>query len=155
MRLYLVQHGEAVSKEIDPDRPLSEGGRQNVERLAAMLERTDLWVRQVVHSGKARARETAEILAAVVSTEGAPIARRGLDPKDPVSPIARLTAQATADTMLVGHLPFMMRLAALLLTADETGVELAFQPGSVVCMERDEAGTWRLLWMIRPELLGS
>jgi len=27
MRLYLVQHGDAVSEEIDPERPLSELGR--------------------------------------------------------------------------------------------------------------------------------
>ncbi len=37
MRLYLVQHGEAVTKAVDPDRPLSEQGRADVERLAIWM----------------------------------------------------------------------------------------------------------------------
>ena len=34
MKLYLVQHGEAVSKQDDPERPLSEQGLQDVQAMA-------------------------------------------------------------------------------------------------------------------------
>ena len=154
MKLYLVQHGEAVSKAVDPDRPLSERGRGDVERVAGLLERAGLRVGQTIHSGKTRARQTAEILAAMLSPDQTPSARGGLDPKDPVAPVAEQIADFADDTMLVGHLPFMARLVTVLLTADETRTVVSFQPGSIVCLERDETGGWQLLWMIRPELLG-
>ncbi len=51
MRLYLVQHGEAVAKEVDPDRPLSEHGRENIVRLAKWLEQRGVEVREIRHSG--------------------------------------------------------------------------------------------------------
>ena len=154
MRLYLVQHGEAVSKAIDPDRPLSERGRGDVERVAGLLERAGLQVEQTIHSGKTRARQTAEILAAVLSPDRSPSARSGLDPKDPVTPVMEQIEDFSDDTMLVGHLPFMARLATLLVTEDEERTVVAFQPGSVVCLEKDESDGWRMLWMVRPELLG-
>ena len=37
MYLYLVQHGAAVSKEIDPERPLSQEGRAEVRKVASYL----------------------------------------------------------------------------------------------------------------------
>jgi phosphohistidine phosphatase len=55
MRLYLVQHGEAVSKDIDPDRPLTAAGRQDIELLASFLWRHRVSVSRIIHSGKARA----------------------------------------------------------------------------------------------------
>ncbi len=62
--------------------------------------------------------------------------------------------------MVVGHLPFMGRLAAYLVAGSEDAVVAAFQPGTVVCLERadgdeDGGGGWALAWMVRPELLGG
>ena len=37
MKLYLVQHGEALPKEINSDRPLSDQGRQDLEQFARFL----------------------------------------------------------------------------------------------------------------------
>ena len=37
MRLYLVQHGEAQSEAVSPERELSAQGRLDVERLATVL----------------------------------------------------------------------------------------------------------------------
>jgi len=39
MRIYLTQHGPAVPKDVDPDRPLNEQGREDVRRLADFLEK--------------------------------------------------------------------------------------------------------------------
>ncbi len=55
--------------------------------------------------------------------------------------------------MLVGHLPFMAKLAALLVAGDAEAALLDYRPGSVLCLERDDSGSWRIAWMLRPELL--
>ncbi|UCE84916.1 MAG: phosphohistidine phosphatase SixA [Deltaproteobacteria bacterium] len=154
MRLYLVQHGHALAKEVDPDRPLSDAGRGDVERLAAFLARSGLRVETVVHSGKTRARQTAEILAAAVC-EASPESRADLGPNDPVGPVAEAAETWTADAMLVGHLPFMARLASHLVGAREDRGAVAFQPGGVACLERAGDGTWAIAWMLRPELLAA
>ncbi len=40
MRLYLMQHGKSKSKDEDPDRSLTDDGRAEVERIAAVLSET-------------------------------------------------------------------------------------------------------------------
>ncbi len=37
MKLYLVQHGKALSKEADPQRPLSEEGIREVKKMAEFI----------------------------------------------------------------------------------------------------------------------
>jgi phosphohistidine phosphatase len=155
MRLYLVQHGEALSKQVDPERPLSELGRSDVGRVADFLKRAGIRVTRVVHSGKTRARQTAELLAAAVAHAGDAGSRSGIDPLDPVEPVAEEAASWSQDVMLVGHLPFMGRLASRLISPGGQLEAVAFQPGSVVCVEREAEGSWTLAWMIRPELLIS
>ncbi len=155
MRLYLVQHGEALAKEVDPERPLSEKGREDVARVAGFLQRAGIRVTRVAHSGKARARETAEILAAALAHGEGAMSRSGIDPKDEVGPVAEEAARWSEDAMLVGHLPFMGRLASRLLSGAEQADAVAFRPGSVACLERGAGGGWTLAWMIRPELLAG
>ncbi len=52
MRIYLPQHGLAAPNEVDPDRPLSEQGREDVRRLADFLGSGGIEVEQVLRSGK-------------------------------------------------------------------------------------------------------
>ena len=155
MRLYLVQHGEALPKEVDPERPLGERGRADVARIAGFLKRAGIRVARVAHSGKTRAEQTAELLAAAVAPGRVAESRSGIDPLDPIEPVAEEVENWSEDTMLVGHLPFMGRLASELLSQCDPPEAVAFRPGSVVCLEREADGTWKLAWMIRPELLVS
>ena len=67
--------------------------------------------------------------------------------------IAAAIADWDQDTVVVGHLPFMARLVSLLLSGDAARELVRYQPGSVVCLERNEAGVWGINWMLRPELL--
>ena len=60
MNLYLVHHGEAVGPEVDPRRPLSAAGREAVVKLAAAAAARGARPEIVWHSGKLRARQTAE-----------------------------------------------------------------------------------------------
>ncbi len=153
MRLYLVQHGEALSKDLDPARPLSEAGTRDVQDLANFLAATGLRVDKVTHSGKRRAEQTAEILAAALALPGALAAEAGLAPNDPVDAFARAAGAWQEDRLVVGHLPFMDRALSLLTAGrDEAGIA-AFRPGSIAGLERDAAGGWSLAWMLRPELL--
>ena len=77
---------------------------------------------------------------------------QGLNPNDPVEPMALTIAYWTSDVVLVGHLPFMAKLVARLVAGDERKPVAAFVPGTVVCLEQAEAGDWVIAWMLRPEL---
>lgn len=149
MKLYLVQHGEALPKEVDRERPLSDEGRQDVERLGAFLAGRGVHVSRVWHSGKIRAQQTAALLAARVELGGAAEAHVGLAPNDPPAALASTLADLGDDAMVVGHLPFMARLV----TKSDDGPTVAYRPGSLVCLERGEGGGWAIAWMLRPELM--
>ncbi len=165
MRLYLVQHGEAKSKDADPERHLTEKGLRDVEKVAAFLKPLGLSAGAVWHSGKARARQTAETLAQAVtadatlrssplrSTRGGAVERPGLAPDDPVEPVKEELARAEADIMIVGHLPFLGKLASLLVAGSESAGVVAFRNAGVVCLERGEGGAWRTTWALIPEIL--
>jgi phosphohistidine phosphatase len=153
MRVYLAQHGHAVAEEVDPARPLSPRGRTDVEALARLLGEAGVRVGAVVHSGKARAEQTARLLAQRLLPAGPVDARPGLGPKDPVEPVAGWVEGLAADTLIAGHQPFLGHLASRLLAGDADRVAVAFEPGSIACLEQDAEKAWRLLWMVRPELL--
>ena len=155
MRLYLVQHGQAKSEELDPQRGLTEQGIQDVERLAAFLRPLSLAVQVVWHSGKTRAAQTAQILAPVPAGKPEVVQQKGLAPNDPVELIEAKLGQAQNDLMIVGHLPFLDRLASKLVAGKETAKVCAFQQGGLVCLQRAEDNTWSVCWMVIPELLNA
>jgi len=156
MQIYLVQHGESKPEEIDPQRRLTENGARAVQKVANFLRTSSgsLEVDTIWHSGKPRAQQTAELLRpATRAGEEAVMKHDGLAPKDPADPIQRELGQGNSDVMIVGHLPFLGRLSALLLTGNADNDVVAFQFGCVVCLNRDDAGKWKLEWMIVPKLL--
>ncbi len=147
MKLYLVQHGEALAKEADAERPLSARGAADVGRPAEFLRDRAAPV-GILRSGKTRARQTAEILAAALG--GEVTTTGGIAPNDQVEVWAAGLDDLAGDTMVVGHLPFMARAVSWLLTGRDEPL-VAYQPGSVACLEQGEEG-WILAWMLRPEL---
>lgn len=151
MRIYLVQHGEAKRKEEDPARPLTEKGRSEVERVGRFLARIGVRVDRILHSGKLRAAQTAELMAKYVKPMERIEAVDGLDPlADPRIWAERLD-KSEHDLMLVGHLPHLKRLASLLLTGRDDLEIVRFRYAGVVCLEKD--GRWGILWIIRPDML--
>jgi phosphohistidine phosphatase len=152
MELYLVQHGEAKGKAEDPQRSLTERGKDEVQRMAAFAARAGLQVSQVRHSGKRRAEETASILAERLSPAEGVLAISGLAPMDDVRPIAQALKKETTPLMLVGHLPFMERLAGLLVTGDPDRSAVRFRMGGIVCLE-GVGDDWAVKWVVRPELV--
>ena len=157
MKLYLVRHGAAAPKEENPEQPLTEKGRQDIQRLAVFMARSGVRVARVIHSGKKRAQDTAVLLADVVGPgKVVEEAESGLGANDSTDLLATAAAALTEDVMVVGHQPFMGRMVARLLAGAEDAISVAFEPGAAVCLERsDNGGGWRLNWMAGPRLLGQ
>ncbi|MBV9410313.1 MAG: phosphohistidine phosphatase SixA [Acidimicrobiia bacterium] len=139
MRVYVVRHGEAKRPEVDPERGLTDAGADHVRRIAARAV-ADLGVRpaRIFHSDKARARQTAEIWAEVLSV---PVEQAdGLAPNDDPSRWATRLDTEEEDVMLVGHLPHVERLVGLLVSADPDGTLDGFPAGALVVVERGDDG---------------
>ena len=155
MRAYLVQHGKAKSADEDPNRGLTEEGREEVTQIAEFLAGLRISVSLIQHSGKARAEETAHILASSIRATAGPSHTDGLDPNDDPSLAANFLKVYTDDILIVGHLPHMERLTSLLLTGNLDRRPVQFKNGGVLCLEKNGDGTWTVLWAVIPELLHS
>ncbi len=152
MKLYLVQHGDAVDKKLDAQRPLSASGHDDVVNIAAFLTGR-IRPSRVFHSGKTRARQTAEVLGKFLGQDCEVETMAGLNPLDSVTSFVEKAENFGEDTLIVGHLPFMAKLVATMVSGSKDKNLVAFQPGSIVCLASENESEWRIEWMIRPELL--
>lgn len=156
MKLYLIQHAKAKSKEEDPDRPLSDQGQADIRKVAAYVaQNAPMQVRRIFHSGKTRARQTAEALAEALHSAGEIGATSDLKAMADPSDWAKRLAETDQETMLVGHKPYMPKLAGLLLCQDEEKEVVDFQKGGVVCLGRDSDNQWAVQWIVTPEIVKS
>jgi phosphohistidine phosphatase len=155
MRLYLIQHGEATPEDVNPSRPLTPKGSQELNKIASFLAQLDLGPISIRHSGKLRARQTAEIISAPLGPGYQVRQSENLSPNDPVRNLIEEIKRMTADLMIVGHLPFLGKLASTLLTGSESTNPVAFRQGGVVCLQRKEDQTWQVVWMVTPDILVS
>lgn len=162
MHLYLVQHGSAVPKDEDPERPLSMAGRTSIQKAASFLARSQLNISGIVHSGKLRAAQTALLLSETLGKGR--VIEECLYPIGPNDSVDLLydavesgpTAQMDGDKMVVGHLPFLSKLLSRLVCGDEFETVVHFKPGTIVALERGANGDgWTVIWVLSPELLGG
>ena len=152
MLLYLVRHGDAVSKNVNADRPLSKKGRLEVTKAADHLAANiRLLPRYLYHSSKTRAAETASIFAQILPGAPSPKKHSGLLPMDDPAIWAKTINRMDRDVMLVGHLPHLSRLSSLLLAWDPGKDLVEFNTGTVVCLEKTR--DWHLKWMLSPQIL--
>jgi phosphohistidine phosphatase len=154
MELYLLQHGEATPEEVDAQRPLSARGREDVTGVARAAHKMAVLPQQILHSGKLRAQQSAEILARELGVERAVVKSDGLAPNDDPAIAARLVGGFGAPVILVGHLPHLSRLTGLLVAGDPARELVAFRMGALICLVRAENGAWRIRWILPPELGG-
>jgi phosphohistidine phosphatase len=148
MSLYLVQHGRSLAKEIDPEQGLSEQGIIEVERVVERAHHLKLQVSEIIHTGKKRALQTAEIFSDRLTHGKGPTVATGLNPMDDVLPIAQAFADRE-DLMLVGHLPFLERLASQLIVNTPDIPVVRFMNGGIVCLEKWEREMGRRIWSVR------
>jgi phosphohistidine phosphatase len=153
MVLYLVQHGDALSKSEDPERPLSDRGRADVKRMATFLAQSGVSAARVYHSGKTRARDTAMLLSEGICNGVVEEIDHGIAPNDSTDNLMTLAQRWHDDVMVVGHLPFMGRMVAHLVSGSPDGDIVTYEPGSVVALQINEDGNWSVQWMLKPSLL--
>ncbi|MFC1504866.1 phosphohistidine phosphatase SixA [Spirochaetota bacterium] len=154
MKLYLVQHGDAVSKEEDPERPLSQRGKEESCTCAEYAQKAGIKVDAIWHSTKMRAAQTAAIFEEALSPADGVVGRDGLAPKDPVEPVFDQIEPAGKDIMIVGHLPFLSKLATRLICGhDEERDIIAFRNSGIVCIEKGDEGVWKIAFAAVPEIM--
>ena len=122
---------------------MSERGQREVERLATEAAARGTRPDVVWHSGKLRARQTAEAFWRACNPLAAFSAARDLQPDDPPSWILSQIRAENRDVMIAGHMPHLAGLLHLL-------VENApFPLHGMVALEYDDAGeTWKEIWRL-------
>ena len=149
--IYFAQHGLAVDKSDDPERPLSEAGIQQTQSIADRLFISNTPVSRIFHSGKLRATQTAEIFASTLAVSTLSIAGQ-LSPNDDVTLLAN---NLNVDNALyVGHLPHLEKLVSFLLTGNDEHNIIKFQNSAVVCLIKI-GSHYQIKWFLTPELTDS
>jgi phosphohistidine phosphatase len=152
MALFLVQHGKSLPKEEDPHKGLSQEGISVVERIANVAKVYGVHVTGIKHSGKKRARQTAEIFGSILNPELGIQETAGLNPLDDVTALSN-KIDSKDNIMFVGHLPFMERLTSHLITGSPDIPVFKFQNGGIVCLDSDpDSGSWVIKWALMPEI---
>jgi phosphohistidine phosphatase len=148
MKLYLVRHGEAKSETEDSKRPLSDIGVMEINKIANFLSvQKNINLKNIFHSGKERARETAEIISEKLGLEDIVQEAKNLKPMDDPAIWAKDIESFDGDIMLVGHLPYMSCLLSRLIVQNEDAEIFDFDTGGIACLEKDDRG-WILVWGI-------
>ena len=152
MALYLVQHALSLPKDKDPQKGISPQGRDDARRIAEVAQGYGVGVSRIVHSGKKRAVETADIFAQALTPAGGIKTTQGLNPMDDVAMSAETLVNEN-DLMVVGHLPFMERLTSFLVTGNTEKPIFRFQNAGIVCLENDpDKGGWVICWTLMPHV---
>jgi len=152
MAIYLVQHAECLSKDQDPSKGLSDEGAANAARIAEVAAGYNVPVARILHSGKQRARQTAEIFASFLSPPEGLADTEGIKPLDDVALFSE-NLDPAASTMVVGHLPFMEKLTAYLVTGSADKPIFKFQNAGIVCLDvLPDSESWVIRWTLMPHI---
>ena len=149
MKLYLVQHGEAKSEAEDPERSTTIRGEEETKKISGAAKRLGIRPSRIYHSGKKRAEQTAGVIARAFDLSAQ--LGQGLNPNDDVRPWVERISRETEDLMLVGHLPFLEKLASFLVFGDEGVKAVTFRYSAILCLEKKESGRWAVDRVIKPE----
>jgi phosphohistidine phosphatase len=106
----------------------------------------------VYHSEKKRAEDTALIIAEYVKAEKI-IRREDLAPNDAVDGMVREVLSSRDDLLVVGHSPFLPRLASKLLCGSEKHYIADFQFSGLMCLEQIDREKWFIQWFIQPGII--
>jgi phosphohistidine phosphatase len=152
MALFLVQHGKSLPKDEDPKKGLSSEGIAETNRIAEVAKAYNVLVAGITHSGKTRARQTAEIFESILKPEQGIQESSGLNPLDDVTAFADKIDSA-ANRMLVGHLPFMERMTSFLITGSMETPVFKFQNSGIVCLDKyPTTPFWVIKWTLMPNI---
>ena len=155
MALFLVQHGISATKDIDPEKGLSDFGREETSRIALVAKGYKIPVQKIVHSGKKRAEQTARIFHETLALEIPMKKISGIKPMDDAR-IFAATIELEGNLMVVGHMPFMEGLVSFLTTGSENCRVFKFQNSGIVCLDmesgEDNEADWFIKWTLNPNI---
>ncbi|GAB6905497.1 Phosphohistidine phosphatase, SixA [Desulfosarcina cetonica] len=155
MALYVVQHGKSLTKDQDPQKGLSTEGVADTERIADVAAGYRVPVQRILHSGKKRARQTAEILFQKLSPPDGMDLCEGMNPLDDVRAFAQ-QIDLNQNSMLVGHLPFMERMLGFLICGNPDQIVFKLQNSGIVCVDRvDGVENPVIRWALMPMIGGG
>jgi phosphohistidine phosphatase len=153
MKLYLTQHGEAKSEVEDPERSLTARGEKEVVSVSKAAIGLHIRPSKVYHSGKLRAKQTAEIITSALKIPNLFVqATQGLNPNDDIRPWAEQISKEKEDLLLIGHLPFLEKLTSFLLCGYENARLVLFRYAAIVCLDQKEDKGWAVRWILTPEM---
>ncbi|QTS83742.1 phosphohistidine phosphatase SixA [Coxiella endosymbiont of Amblyomma nuttalli] len=153
MKLYCVRHGHAEQlPNKSGERPLTQKGIEEINRIATYLAYRDVHAIHVMHSGKLRAQQSAVILAEAVAKNQLIEVCELLGSDHQIALLIDRVQEWHDDTLLVGHMPCMSQLVNTLILGDDYPDILRFTPATVVCLEQFE-NRWILNWVLRPDLV--
>jgi len=148
-QIYFAQHGLAIDKSENPDRPLSTDGITQTQAVANHLKSSSIIVSRIFHSGKLRAQQTAEIFATTLSTPS-PTLLHGMAPMDNYEII--ISNLNTEHALYVGHLPHLDKVVSFLVAKNKASQILKFKNSGIVCLNSDNEN-YSIRWYLTPELL--
>lgn len=146
MDVYLMQHGLSLSEAEDPERPLSPAGVVQVKASAQGLKALSLSFDLVAASPKRRAQQTAALVAEALRYPYSDIlTSESLLPNADPSAVLALLEREPDDSrvLLIGHLPHLPNLAALL-----CGAPVLFENAGLVGLRRNADGQFALFCLL-------
>jgi phosphohistidine phosphatase len=148
--IYLIRHADAVSDEVDPVRPLSAKGREQVAKVCGVLAKAPGFnPREIWHSPLARSLETAELLAKGLKLSAPVVLKPGLEPDDDPSKVAAILEKESRELALVGHEPHLGVLACLLVYGPSRApMFFHFPKAGVLALSKDGL-KWKSEWLAR------
>ena len=146
--IYFMQHGLAVDKAEDPERPLSEAGIHQTKQIANILLRSKIPISTIFHSGKLRASQTADITASTLNVPTTSETNH-LSPNDDVTLLAQNLS--TDNALYVGHLPHLEKIVSYLVTGNEEAGIVKFQNSGIVSLVKRNM-RFQIYWMLTSEL---
>ena len=132
-------------------RPLAPWGRDAVTTLAAGAASRGAKPTVIWHSGKLRAKETAEAFWRACNPFAEFSATRDLQPGDPPEWMRDRLRGESRDILIAGHYPHLPRLLLLLLVLSGADPDPFPQNGVVALVSDDDGETFREEWrMTKP-----
>jgi len=152
MLFYIVQHAKSSSKEIDPERGITDEGKKETERSGKFLAGLSPDIKDIWSSDKKRAIETSYIFSEQLGLNEMVKEREGLHPNDPVLPLKKELENSDCNIMVVGHLPYLSNLLSIVINDKIDTSVLRFRNSGITCLEYKDR-KWTILWSVTPEIL--
>jgi len=152
-----MQHGLALSEEQDPQRHLSPEGKAQIKRTASAMKEMGASFDLMISSPKARARESADIIAGTLSypineIEITDTLTPNSSPEDFIDFLAGFKDKERV--FVVGHLPSLHNIALWLL-CESCSINIKFEMGGILRIDAERLPTHQgiLRYYLLPEQL--